>query len=197
MQETNLYFVHPTSEVDDNVEIGKGTKIWHFSHLLKNSKVGENCIIGQNSSIGPDVQIGSQCKIQNNVSVYKGVVIEDEVFIGPSAVFTNVYNPRAFIERKNKFLKTKVKRGATIGANATIICGVTIGRYALVGAGAVVKQDVPDYALVVGVPSKQIGWVCKCGQTLKTGAEISAFKCPSCGNEYALNDEKLNTVKES
>lgn len=188
------YFAHETVYIDENVEIGEGTKIWHFSHILKNSVIGKDCVIGQNVMIGPDVKIGNRCKIQNNVSIYKGVTLEDEVFCGPSCVFTNVYNPRAFIERKHEFRPTLVKRGATIGANATIICGVTIGRYAMVGAGAVVNTDVPDYALVVGVPARQIGWVCKCGTTLKF--EDNYAICKYCGNKYKLEDNKIVPLEE-
>ncbi|MEM3112416.1 MAG: Gfo/Idh/MocA family oxidoreductase [Candidatus Anstonellales archaeon] len=187
-------YIHESAYIDENVEIGEGTKIWHFSHILKNSKIGKHCIIGQNVVIGPEVTIGDRCKIQNNVSVYKGVTIEDEVFCGPSCVFTNVYNPRAFIERKHEFRPTVVKKGATIGANATIVCGVTIGRYAMVGAGAVVKNDVPDYAIVVGVPARQIGWACKCGTTLRFN-ESTAF-CEYCGNEYKIEGNVLKVVKE-
>lgn len=185
------YFVHESAYIDKDVVIEKGTKIWHFSHILKNSNIGESCVIGQNVVIGPDAIIGNKCKIQNNVSVYKGVVLEEEVFCGPSCVFTNVYNPRAFIERKTEFMKTLVKKRATIGANATIVCGVTIGEYAMIGAGAVVKLDVVDYALVVGVPAKQIGWVCKCGTTLRfdSGQAI----CEYCGDKYYLKDNKLAT----
>lgn len=212
------YFVHESSFIDPDVEIGDGTKIWHFSHVLSGAKIGAYCIIGQNVCIERDVVIGDRCKIQNNVSVYKGVTMEDEVFCGPSCVFTNVYNPRAFIERKTEFLPTLIKRGATIGANATIVCGAAIGRYALIAAGAVVKSDVPDYALVAGVPARQIGWVCKCGTTLRfasqeapgvrsqestegrgsTGAKgenLSAV-CTYCGNEYALQYDKLIITKE-
>ncbi len=189
------YFVHESSFVDESVEIGKGTKVWHFSHILKNTKIGENCIVGQNVMIGPDVIIGNRCKIQNNVSVYKGVTLEDEVFVGPSAVFTNVYNPRAFIERKHEFKDTLVRRGATIGANATIVCGVTIGRYAMVGAGAVVKSDVPDYAIVAGVPARQIGWACKCGVSLRV--KDSNAICEHCGNEYRIGKEGLMPEKEA
>ena len=187
------YFVHPTSIIDEDVKIGEGTKIWHFSHILKNTVIGENCVIGQNVMIGPDVKIGKGCKIQNNVSVYKGVILEDYVFCGPSCVFTNVINPRAFIERKDEFKTTLVKKGATIGANATIICGNTIGKYAFIGAGAVVTKDVPDYALVVGVPAKIVGWVCKCGNKLEF--EGSNGKC-RCGNEYRLQENILIPVKE-
>jgi UDP-2-acetamido-3-amino-2,3-dideoxy-glucuronate N-acetyltransferase len=188
--------VHESAYVDEGVNIGNGSRIWHFSHVLKNSTIGENCIIGQNVMIGSDVEIGNRCKIQNNVSVYKGVILEDDVFCGPSCVFTNVYNPRAFIERKNEFLNTRVKKGATIGANATIICGATIGRYAMVGAGAVVKSNIPDYAIVAGVPSKRVGWACKCGTTLKFNDNLAI--CTYCGNEYETgNDNSLGVRRES
>lgn len=189
------YFVHESSYVDEDVIIGEGTKIWHFSHILRGTKIGKHCVIGQNCMIGPDVSIGAKCKIQNNVSIFKGVTLEDEVFCGPSCVFTNVSNPRAFIERKQEFKSTLVKKGATIGANATIICGVTIGRYAMVGAGALVNKDVPDYALVVGVPARQIGWVCKCGTTLSFDDNHYAV-CKYCGNEYKINEEGLEVIKE-
>lgn len=188
------YFVHESAYVDEDVQIGSGTKIWHFSHVLKGSKIGHDCIIGQNIAIGPDVIIGDRCKIQNNVSLYKGVIIEDEVFCGPSCVFTNVYNPRAFIERKKEYRQTLVKRGATIGANATIVCGITIGKYAMVGAGAVVKTDVPDYAVVVGVPAKQIAWTCKCGTTLKFNNGHAS--CSYCGSEYALSENIIEIIRE-
>lgn len=195
MKKSSLnYFVHPTSIVDKNVKIGKGTKIWLFSHILSNSTIGENCNIGQNVMIGPDVKIGNRCKIQNNVSVYPGVTLEDEVFCGPSCVFTNVINPRAFIERKDEFRPTLVKKGASIGANATIVCGHTIGRYALIGAGAVITRDVPDYALMVGVPARQIGWVCRCGTTLKSSAKT--LNCPSCGNSYQLKENNIVPIEE-
>lgn len=188
------YFVHESAYVDEDVQIGSGTKIWHFSHVLKGSNIGHNCIIGQNIAIGPDVVIGDRCKIQNNVSLYKGVILEDEVFCGPSCVFTNVYNPRAFIERKKEYRQTLVKRGATIGANATIVCGITIGKYTMVGAGAVVKKDVPDYAVVVGVPAKQIAWACKCGTTLKFIKHKAS--CSYCNSEYALSDGAIKIIKE-
>lgn len=187
-------YVHETAVIDEDVSLGAGTKIWHFSHILKNSTIGKNCVIGQNVVIGTDVEIGNNCKIQNNVSIYKGVTLQDKVFCGPSCVFTNVYNPRAFIERKHEFMPTLVKEGATIGANATIICGVTIGRYAMIGAGAVVKSDVPDYVVAAGVPAKRIGWACKCGTALKFNQAESI--CKYCGNEYAIEGDKFRIVKE-
>ncbi|MBW1989505.1 MAG: N-acetyltransferase [Deltaproteobacteria bacterium] len=176
----NGVMVHETAVVDPGVSIGKGTKVWHFSHILSGSEIGEGCIIGQNAAIGPDVKIGDRCKIQNNVSVYKGVTLEDGVFCGPSMVFTNVRTPRTHVNRKNEFAPTLVKRGATLGANCTIVCGVTIGAYAFVAAGAVVTRDVPDNALVAGNPARQIGWVCRCGEVLEEGAA-----CARCG---AAND---------
>ena len=172
-------FIHPTAIIDEGAEIGKGTKIWHFSHILSGSKIGENCNIGQNVVIGPDVTIGNQCKIQNNVSIYPGVTLEDGVFCGPSMVFTNVYNPRAEIRKMDQARPTLVKRGTTIGANATIVCGVTIGRYAFIGAGAVVNKNIADHSLVVGNPAKQIGWVCECGERL-----ADTLECIICGKEY-------------
>ena len=173
------FFVHHSVEIDENVRIEKDTKIWHFSHILSGSKIGKQCNIGQNVVIGPDVTVGNECKIQNNVSVYKGVTLEDGVFCGPSMVFTNVYNPRAEIRKMDEARPTLVKKGATIGANATIICGNDIGRYAFIGAGAVVTKDVPDYALVVGNPATQTGWVCECGERLD-----EEMKCPVCEKEY-------------
>ncbi len=193
------YFIHPSSYIDKNVIIGKGTKIWHFSHVLSNTKIGENCVIGQNCMIGPDVKIGNHCKIQNNVSIYKGVTLEDDVFCAPSMVFTNVLNPRAFIERKDEFKDTLVKKGATIGANATVVCGNTIGKYALVGAGALVTKDVPDYALMLGVPAKQKGWVCKCGEVLTREVSSESPKeltCPRCGSKYLLKGNEFYPVEE-
>lgn len=181
------YFIHKSAYVDDNVEIGEGSKIWHFAHILSNTVIGRNCVLGQNVVVGPEVKIGNNCKIQNNVSVYKGVEIEDDVFCGPSMVFTNVVNPRAFIEKKSEFRKTLLKKGCSVGANATIVCGVAIGRYALIGAGSVVTKDVPDHALITGVPGKQTGWVCECGEVLRD----SGFKCAVCGKEYKLVDQGL------
>jgi UDP-2-acetamido-3-amino-2,3-dideoxy-glucuronate N-acetyltransferase len=176
------YFVHRSSYIDENVKIGKGTEIWHFCHILKGSKIGKNCKIGQNVVIGPDVSIGNNVKIQNNVSIYKGVTIEDDVFCGPSCVFTNVFNPRSKIPRMDKLRSTLVKNGATIGANATIICGNNIGRYAFVGAGAVVTKDVPDYALVYGNPARNMGYICECAQKLKFNAHSA--KCYACARTY-------------
>ncbi len=184
---TKSYFVHESSYVDDGVEIGSDTKIWHFSHILRGSKIGENCSIGQNVVVGPDVSIGNGCKIQNNVSVYKGVTLEDEVFCGPSMVFTNVYNPRSAIRRMDELRPTLIKKGASIGANATILCGITVGRYGFIGAGAVVLKDVPDHALVVGNPAKQKGWMCKCG--VKISFDAGKVECKVCGQRYRSVEE--------
>ncbi len=161
------YYFHESSYVDENVIIGNNTKIWHFSHILSGSKIGKNCSLGQNCVVGPNVIVGSGVKVQNNISIYEGVEIEDDVFLGPSMVFTNVINPRAFIVRREEFKKTLLKKGCSIGANATVVCGVIIGEYALIGSGAVVNKDVKPYALMIGVPAKQIGWVSKAGNTLK------------------------------
>ncbi len=185
----NHFFVHETCCLDDGVTIESGTKVWHFSHILKGSRVGENCSIGQNVVIGPDAKIGDGCKIQNNVSVYKGVTLEDNVFCGPSMVFTNVSNPRAHIPRMDEMRTTLVKTGATIGANATIVCGYTIGAYAFIGAGAVVTRGAPDHALMVGNPAKQIGWVCECGNRLDNG-----FTCSQCGKRYEQSREGLSSI---
>jgi UDP-2-acetamido-3-amino-2,3-dideoxy-glucuronate N-acetyltransferase len=183
-------FVHETAVVDPGAVVGAGTKIWHFSHVLPGSDVGERCNIGQNVVIGPDVRIGSRCKIQNNVSVYKGVTLEDGVFCGPSMVFTNIYNPRAEIAKMDQVRPTLVKKGATIGANATIVCGTTLGRYSFVGAGAVVTRNVPDHALVLGNPAKQIGWMCACGERLSDDLE-----CMACGERYAKRAEGLVSTR--
>jgi UDP-2-acetamido-3-amino-2,3-dideoxy-glucuronate N-acetyltransferase len=191
------YFVHESSIIDDDVVIGKKTKIWHFCHILNNTVLGEQCVIGQNVMIGPDVTVGNGCKIQNNVSIYKGVILEDEVFCAPSMVFTNVIYPRAFVDRRTEFKHTLVKRGATLGANSTVVCGNTIGRYTMIAAGAVVTKDVEDYALVAGVPAKRIGWVCKCGVTLKDFNAQGEARCASCGNEYRQDGEQLWPVKEA
>jgi UDP-2-acetamido-3-amino-2,3-dideoxy-glucuronate N-acetyltransferase len=167
MNETN-YRVHPTAVVDEGAAIGEGTTIWHFSHIMCGAVVGNNCNIGQNVVVSPRAVLGNNVKVQNNVSVYTGVVCEDDVFLGPSCVFTNVNNPRSFISRKEEFKSTLVKKGASIGANATIVCGITIGEYALIGAGSVVTKDVPEYALIVGNPGRQMGWVDKEGNTIKS-----------------------------
>ena len=180
------HFIHPTVEIDENVIIGKDTKIWHFSHILPGSRIGENCNIGQNVVIGPDVTIGNNCKIQNNVSVYKGVTIEDGVFCGPSMVFTNVYNPRAEIRKMDEVRPILVKKGTTIGANATIVCGTTLGRYCFIGAGAVITKDVPDHALMVGNPAQQIGWACECGERLTDDLE-----CLLCSKRFEKKGRAL------
>ena len=180
------YFVHESSCIDAGCTIGAGTKIWHFSHIMSGAVIGENCNIGQNVYIDRNVHIGNRCKIQNNVSVYNGIQLEDDVFCGPSCVFTNVYNPRAAVERKNEFLKTLVKQGATIGANATIVCGITLGEYCFIGAGAVVTKNVPPYACVVGNPARPIGWRCACGEKLP-----KILQCARCGLQYQLNNHQL------
>jgi len=184
------YFIHESSYIDEPCEIGEGTKIWHFSHIMKNSTIGKNCNIGQNVVISPNVTIGNNVKIQNNVSVYTGVICEDDVFLGPSCVFTNVINPRSFIERKEEYKTTTIKKGASIGANATIVCGHDIGRYAFIGAGAVVTKDIPDYALVVGNPAKIIGYVCECGNKLQQDKE--EYTCTSCNKKYHMINGNLN-----
>ena len=189
------YFAHESSFIDSDVIIGEKTKIWHFSHILANSIIGQNCSFGQNCVVGPNVRVGNGVKVQNNVSIYEGVEIEDDVFLGPSMVFTNVINPRAFIIRKEEFKKTLLKKGCSIGANATIVCGVTIGEYALIGSGAVVNRNVKPYALMVGVPARQIGWVSKAGNTLKfdgNGLAVDNFD----GSSYRVVDENSIVVKE-
>ncbi|GJL78486.1 MAG: oxidoreductase [Nitrospinaceae bacterium] len=183
------YFVHESSYVDEECTIGKGTKIWHYSHILKGSKIGNHASIGQNVVIGPNGLIGNNVKIQNNVSVYEGVVLEDDVFCGPSCVFTNVINPRSAIPRKDEFKTTIIRRGTSIGANATIICGNTIGKFAFIGAGSVVTSDVPDFALVLGNPAKTIGWMCECGERLEE--DKSEPSCLACGRRYILKDNKI------
>src|SRR5262245_18591085 len=177
------YFVHESSYVDEPCEIGEGTKIWHFSHVMANSKIGRGCNIGQNVVISPQVTIGNNVKLQNNVSVYTGVELEDDVFCGPSMVFTNVVNPRSPISRKHEYRKTLVRRGASIGANAAVVCGQMIGRYAFIGAGAVVTKDLPDFALVVGNPGRISGWMCRCGVKLEfeRDSKDQAAVCSSCG----------------
>ena len=186
------FFAHETSCIDEGCVIGESTKIWHFCHIMSGSSIGMRCNIGQNVFISAGVTVGNGVKIQNNVSLYTSVVIEDDVFLGPSCVFTNVINPRAFIERKDEFRPTTVKKGATIGANATIICGNSIGRYALVGAGAVVTKDVPDYALIVGSPARVIGYVCCCGERLEVSRD-SAW-CSRCTKEYRNTTDGIEAL---
>lgn len=183
-------FIHPTAIIDPDCQIGDGTRIWHFSHLMPRCVLGKNCNLGQNVFVAEGVVLGDNVKVQNNVSIYAGVVCEDDVFLGPSMVFTNVLNPRSFISRKSEFKKTLVRKGATIGANATVVCGNDIGRYALVGAGAVVTKPVPDYALVVGNPAVQIGWVSECGHTLSFDEQGRAV-CPESGDQYQLTENTL------
>ena len=189
------YFVHESSYVDEPCQIGKGTKIWHFSHIMKNSVIGENCNIGQNVVVSQDVKLGNNVKIQNNVSVYTGVVCEDDVFLGPSMVFTNVINPRSGVIRKEEYMKTVVKKGASIGANVTIVCGNNIGRYAFIGAGAVVTKEVPDYALVVGNPSRHIGWMSEFGERLNFDSTGIAI-CDNTGLKYKLGNQLVNKINE-
>jgi UDP-2-acetamido-3-amino-2,3-dideoxy-glucuronate N-acetyltransferase len=193
--QSSNYFIHESSYVDEPVSIGDGTKIWFFTHISSDVIIGKNCNIGQNVYIDKKVQIGNNVKIQNNVSVYTGVHIDDDVFLGPSCVFTNVINPRSFVERKNEFKDTFIKKGATIGANATIVCGNTVGKYAFIGSGAVVTKDVPDFALVVGNPSRIIGYVCKCGNRLNDIEENEIYHCAACGKKY-VKDEKTNVILE-
>jgi UDP-2-acetamido-3-amino-2,3-dideoxy-glucuronate N-acetyltransferase len=190
-QEAPMYFADPTAVIDIGSDIGAGTKIWHFSHIMAGSRIGRNCNLGQNVVVSPGVKIGDRVKIQNNVSVYTGVELEDDVFCGPSMVFTNVINPRSHVERKHEYRVTLVKQGASIGANATIVCGVSLGRYCFVAAGAVVTKDVPDYALVMGVPAAQDGWMCACGTRLP---EASQASCSECGRSYIIDDDHCQEV---
>ena len=181
------FFVHPSSFVDENVEIGDGTKIWHFCHIQSGARIGKKCSFGQNVNVSNNVQVGDGVKVQNNVSLYEGVILEDYVFCGPSCVFTNDLTPRARLPKGTAgYKKTVVKHDATIGANATIVCGHTVGEYATIAAGAVVTKDVPPHALMAGVPAKQIGWVCECGQILRHN-----YACPDCRKQYGLQEEKL------
>lgn len=187
MNTDSNYFSHESTYIDEPCSIGNGTKIWHFSHIMKNCKIGENCNIGQNVVVSPHCVIGDNVKIQNNVSIYTGVVLEDDVFCGPSMVFTNVINPRSHVERKEEYKRTLVKRGASIGANATIVCGITLGRYSFVGAGAVVTREVPNHAIVRGNPARVTGWVCNCGVKLglsASGEAPESATCGACGRTY-------------
>ena len=185
MTDASEYYAHPTAVIDEGSEIGKGTKIWHFSHVMSACKIGEHCNIGQNVVVSPQVILGNNVKVQNNVSIYTGVICEDDVFLGPSMVFTNVINPRSAVNRKNQYLKTLVQHGAAIGANSTILCGISIGRFAFIGAGAVVTKTVPDYALVVGNPARQTGWMSEYGHKLQFSKEGKAI-CPESKQTYKL-----------
>jgi UDP-2-acetamido-3-amino-2,3-dideoxy-glucuronate N-acetyltransferase len=193
--EGNKYFAHPTAVIDPGCSIGDGTKIWHFSHIMPNCVIGENCNIGQNVVISPEVVLGKNVKVQNNVSIYTGVECEDDVFLGPSMVFTNVTNPRSAINRKNQYAKTLVKKGATIGANATVVCGNDIGRFAFIGAGAVVTKNVPDYALVVGNPARQTGWMSEFGHKLVFNKDGVAV-CEESKEKYKLDNGVVSKVGE-
>jgi UDP-2-acetamido-3-amino-2,3-dideoxy-glucuronate N-acetyltransferase len=198
MTETTVkkdYVVHESSYIDEPCSIGQGTKIWHFSHVMKNSRIGERCNIGQNVVISPDVVIGNNVKIQNNVSVYTGCILEDDVFCGPSMVFTNVVNPRSHVTRKDEYKTTLVRRGASLGANCTVVCGTTIGRYAFVGAGSVVTRDIPDYALVYGNPARVRGWMCACGIGLEFDGGEHA-KCKACSAEYVKSGEQVTPAEK-
>jgi UDP-2-acetamido-3-amino-2,3-dideoxy-glucuronate N-acetyltransferase len=188
------YFAHETAVIDEGAEIGAGTKIWHFSHVMPGSRIGENCNLGQNVVVSPGVVLGKNCKVQNNVSIYTGVVCEEDVFLGPSMVFTNVINPRSAVNRRDQYLETRVGRGASIGANATIVCGNDIGEFAFVGAGAVVTKFVPPYALVVGNPSRHIGWMSEYGHRLKFD-ENGVAVCPESGERYELRDGRVFKVQ--
>ena len=184
--------IHPTAIIDPGAQIGAGSRVWHWVHICSDAVIGERCSFGQNVFVGNDVRIGNNVKVQNNVSVYDAVTLEDDVFCGPSMVFTNVYNPRSAVARKEEYRRTLVKQGATIGANATIVCGSTVGRYAFVGAGAVVQKDIPDFALVVGVPARQIGWMSRFGERLELPLQGSGEAvCPHTGDRYVLQDGKL------
>lgn len=202
MTEATPYFVHESSYVDEGATVGEGTKIWHFCHILPGAALGRDCRLGQNVNVGSKAVIGNNVKIQNNVSVYDGVVLEDDVFCGPSMVFTNVATPRSHVSRRDAYIQTLVRRGATLGANCTIVCGVTIGQYAFIGAGAVVTRDVPDYALVFGAPARQQGWMCHCGLRLDAPAEAPskqpvAVTCHECASSYQLSGDGLLPAPES
>ena len=188
------YYSHETAIIDSGALIGEGTKIWHFSHIMENCTIGKSCNLGQNVVVSPKVILGNNVKVQNNVSIYSGVICEDDVFLGPSMVFTNIINPRSAVIRRDKYIETLVKKGASIGANATIICGNTIGSYSLIGAGSVITKDVPDYALIIGNPGKQIGWVSQYGHRLEFNEDLKAT-CPESGELYELKNDKVKRIK--
>lgn len=190
------YFAHETAVIDEGCEIGEGTKIWHFSHIMPGSKIGKNCNLGQNVVVSPDVVLGNNVKVQNNVSIYTGVICEDDVFLGPSMVFTNVFNPRSAVNRRDEYLHTLVKKGATIGANATVVCGNDIGRYAFIGAGSVVTKPILDYALVVGNPSQQIGWMSEYGHRLEFNSDGIAA-CSESKEKYRLQNGRVEKISIS
>lgn len=190
------YYAHPTSVIDEGCEIGEGTKIWHFSHIMPGAKIGKNCNIGQNVVISPDVVLGNNVKVQNNVSIYTGVICEDDVFLGPSCVFTNVINPRSAVNRKNEYAKTIVKKGVSIGANATIVCGNDLGEYCFIGAGTVITKYVPPYALIVGNPGRQIGWMSEYGHRLEFDTNDQAI-CEESGEKYTLIDGKVSKMQQN
>ncbi|HEX3008328.1 MAG TPA: DapH/DapD/GlmU-related protein [Bacteroidales bacterium] len=192
--EGSLYYAHETAIVDEGCKIGKGTKIWHFSHIMTNCVIGENCNIGQNVVVSPDVVLGNNVRVQNNVSIYTGVICEDDVFLGPSMVFTNVINPRSAISRKNEYKKTHVGKGASIGANATIVCGHNIGNYAFIGAGAVVTKEVKPYSLVLGNPARHIGWMSEYGHRLSFNGDGIAI-CPESGEKYSIKDNQVRKIE--
>jgi UDP-2-acetamido-3-amino-2,3-dideoxy-glucuronate N-acetyltransferase len=187
------YFAHETAVIDDGAVIGKGTKIWHFTHVMQDAELGENCNLGQNVVVSPKVKLGRNVKVQNNVSIYTGVICEDDVFLGPSMVFTNIVNPRSAIARRDEYVETQVRKGASIGANATVICGNELGKYCLIGAGAVITKPVPPYALMVGNPAKQIGWVSEYGHRLVFGEDGRAT-CPESGDQYRLHGGEVSKV---
>lgn len=194
------YFAHETAVIDDGARIGAGTRIWHFSHVMPDTVIGKNCNIGQNVVVSPGCRLGSNCKVQNNVSIYTGVILEDDVFCGPSMVFTNVINPRSHVVRKDEYRETLVRQGASVGANATIVCGVTLGKYSFIGAGTVVTKDVPDYGLVVGNPGRLKGYVCYCGHKLDlppAGSEPGSAACAECGRRYEKRNSIVTEVQET
>ena len=186
------YFVHPSSFVDEGATIGVGTKVWHFSHVMPGAVIGARCNLGQNVVVMPGTKIGDNVKVQNNVSIYEGVELEDDVFCGPSCVFTNVVNPRSHVSRKHEYQRTLVRRGSSIGANATIVCGVTLGEFSFIGAGAVVTTDVPSFGLMVGVPARRVGWMCQCGERLTVSA--SRARCAACGSSYEESGGVLRPI---